>query len=139
LRLKTHSAVFTQLAIELKGRGQAPPFDFAVLDEAQDVSVAQLKFLAAMAGSRPNGLFFAGDLGQRIFQSPFSWKSLGVDVRGRSRTLHINYRMSHQIRIQADKLLGPEVADVDGCSRRSRYEPPCRSNSEPGRKLTFPR
>lgn len=113
LGLMTHSAVFTQLAIELKGR-KSPPFDFAVLDEAQDVSVAQLKFLAAMAGNRPNGLFFAGDLGQRIFQSPFSWKSLGVDVRGRSRTLNINYRMSHQIRMHADRLLGPEVADIDG-------------------------
>jgi hypothetical protein len=40
-------------------------------------------------------LFFAGDLGQRIFQQPFSWKSLGVDIRGRSRTLRINYRTSH--------------------------------------------
>jgi superfamily I DNA/RNA helicase len=37
-----------------------------------------------------------------------------VDVRGRSRTLHINYRTSHQIRQQADRLLGPELADVDG-------------------------
>ncbi len=61
-----------------------------------------------------NGLFFAGDLGQRIFQQPFSWKALGVDVRGRSRTLRINYRTSHQIRMQADRLLGPEVSDVDG-------------------------
>jgi superfamily I DNA/RNA helicase len=59
-------------------------------------------------------LFFAGDLGQRIFQQPFSWKALGVDIRGRSRTLHINYRTSHQIRTQADPLLGPELSDVDG-------------------------
>jgi superfamily I DNA/RNA helicase len=35
-------------------------------------------------------------------------------VRGRSRTLHINYRTSHQIRRQADRLLAPELADVDG-------------------------
>ena len=69
---------------------------------------------AAISGGRPNALFFAGDLGQRIFQQPFSWKSLGVDIRGRSRTLNINYRTSHQIRSQADRLLGPEVSDVDG-------------------------
>lgn len=82
------------------------------------MAVAQLRFLAALGARagvpKPNGLFFAGDLGQRIFQLPFSWKSLGVDVRGRSRTLTINYRTSHQIRAQADRLLGPEVADVDG-------------------------
>jgi superfamily I DNA/RNA helicase len=86
------------------------------VDEAQDLSVAQLRFLAALGASRADALFFAGDLGQRIFQQPFSWKSLGVDVRGRSRTLRINYRTSHQIRQQADRLLGPQVADVDGNS-----------------------
>jgi len=68
----------------------------------------------ALRGGRPNALFFAGDLGQRIFQQPFSWKALGVDIRGRSRTLRVNYRTSHQIRTQADRLLGPTVTDVDG-------------------------
>ena len=48
------------------------------------------------------------------FQRPFSWRSLGVDVRGRSYTLRINYRTSHQIRVQADRLLPPALADVDG-------------------------
>lgn len=91
-----------------------PPFQFAVVDEAQDISVPQLRFLAAMGGGRPNSLFFAGDQGQRIFQQPFSWKSLGVDIRGRSSRLRINYRTSHQIRLYADRLLGPEVSDVDG-------------------------
>lgn len=117
--LLTWAGLFTQLASAQARRmaaGLAPTFDHVVVDEAQDLSVAQLRFLAALAGGTPNGLFFAGDLGQRIFQQPFSWKSLGVDVRGRSRTLHINYRTSHQIRIQADRLLGPEVSDVDGNS-----------------------
>ena len=121
--LITYAALFTQLAAALAVRsaaGVAPPFDHVVVDEAQDVSVAQLRFLAALAGDRGNGLFFAGDLGQRIFQTPFSWKSLGVDIRGRSCTLHINYRTSHQIRMQADRLLGPEVSDVDGNSEDRR-------------------
>jgi superfamily I DNA/RNA helicase len=98
----------------LYSAGRRAPYDFIVVDESQDVNIPQLKLLAALAGDRPNGLFFAGDLGQRIFQQPFSWKSLGVDVRGRSKTLRINYRTSHQIRMQADKLLGPEVTDMDG-------------------------
>ena len=37
-----------------------------------------------------------------------------MDVRGRSRTLRVNYRTSHQIRTHADRLLGPAVTDVDG-------------------------
>ena len=111
--LLTRADMFSSLAETLKDR-RNPPFDFVIVDEAQDISVAQLRFLAALGAHRPNSLFFAGDLGQRIFQTPFSWKALGVDVRGRSQTLKLNYRTSHQIRSQADRLLGPEVADVDG-------------------------
>lgn len=111
--LLTRADMFGLLADKLKER-RNPPFDFAIVDEAQDVSVAQLRFLAALGCQQPNSLFFAGDLGQRIFQTPFSWKALGVDVRGRSQTLKLNYRTSHQIRTQADRLLGPEVTDVDG-------------------------
>jgi superfamily I DNA/RNA helicase/mRNA-degrading endonuclease RelE of RelBE toxin-antitoxin system len=109
----TRAGLFTALATALT-KAKKSPFDFAIVDEAQDVGIPQLRFLAALGGNRPNTLFFAGDLGQRIFQQPFSWKSLGVDVRGRSRTLRVNYRTSHQIRTQADRLLGPEVTDVDG-------------------------
>jgi mRNA-degrading endonuclease RelE of RelBE toxin-antitoxin system len=111
--LVTYSDIFSRVASKLRESAHSP-FEFAVVDEAQDVSVPQLRFLAVLGAGRPNSLFFAGDLGQRIFQQPFSWKALGVDVRGRSSTLRINYRTSHQIRTQADRLLGPEVSDVDG-------------------------
>lgn len=111
--LITEATMFERLAAHLSAV-KSPPFDFAVIDEAQDISVTQLKFLAALGGGRRNCLFFAGDQGQRIFRQAFSWKSLGVDVRGRSMTLHVNYRTSHQIRTQADRLLEPEVSDVDG-------------------------
>lgn len=111
--LRTRPAMFAEIANKLRDE-EKRPYDFVVVDEAQDVGVPELRFLAALGGGRPDSLFFAGDLGQRIFQPPFSWKSLGVDVRGRSRTLRINYRTSHQIRIQADQLLPPELSDVDG-------------------------
>lgn len=110
--VKTTATMLAEAAEEVAA-GE-PPFAAVVVDEAQDVNVPQLRFLAALAGRNPDALFFAGDLGQRIFQTPFSWKALGVDVRGRSVTLRINYRTSHQIRSQADRLLGPELADVDG-------------------------
>jgi mRNA-degrading endonuclease RelE of RelBE toxin-antitoxin system len=112
-KLLTYAEVFTKLTAHF-AKSKKLPFDYVVVDEAQDVSIAQLKFLAALGSGRKNGLFFAGDLGQRIFQQPFSWKSLGVDIRWRSRTLRINYRTSHQIRMQADRLLGKEITDVDG-------------------------
>ena len=111
--LLTRSEMFGQLASRF-GESQRSPFDFIVVDEAQDIDVAQLRFLAVLGAKHPNGLFFAGDLGQRIFQQPFSWQALGVDIRGRSRTLKINYRTSHQIRKRSDLLLGMEISDIDG-------------------------
>lgn len=109
----TWSDVFGRLADSFV-QSESRPFDFAVIDEAQDLGVAEARFFAAMASGRNDGLFFAGDLGQRIFQQPFSWKALGLDVRGRSHTLRINYRTSHQIRTHADRLLPSTVSDVDG-------------------------
>ncbi|WP_158269864.1 hypothetical protein [Desulfonatronum sp. SC1] len=43
-----------------------------------------------------------------------------MDIRGRSHGLRINYRTSHQIRKQVDRLLAPKLADVDGSG--SNYE-----------------
>tara|TARA_R110002073_G_scaffold118918_5_gene259352 strand:+ start:308638 stop:310725 length:2088 start_codon:yes stop_codon:yes gene_type:complete len=113
--LVTIPSVFAAMTTHIEN-GNDHLLKFVVIDEAQDISVPQLRFLSAMAGNKANGLFFSGDLGQRIFQTPFSWRSLGVDIRGRSSTLRVNYRTSHQIRQQADRLLPNEMADVDGNS-----------------------
>jgi mRNA-degrading endonuclease RelE of RelBE toxin-antitoxin system len=112
-RVVTWSDVFGRLTESMTVKG-VRPYAFAVIDEAQDLGVAEARFFAAMAAGQNEGLFFAGDLGQRIFQQPFSWKALGLDVRGRSHTLRINYRTSHQIRLHADRLLPSTVSDVDG-------------------------
>jgi superfamily I DNA/RNA helicase/mRNA-degrading endonuclease RelE of RelBE toxin-antitoxin system len=90
------------------------PFKHIVVDESQDLDVSELRFLSAIAPPAPDALFFAGDLGQRIFRRPFSWKELGVDISGRSFTLKVNYRTSQQIRQTADRLLPAVLRDADG-------------------------
>jgi superfamily I DNA/RNA helicase/mRNA-degrading endonuclease RelE of RelBE toxin-antitoxin system len=111
--LITNAEMFSRLASRIAA-SKHPPFEYTVVDEAQDLSPSQLQFISALGRGRPNSLFFTGDLGQRIFQEAFSWKSLGVDVTERANTLRLNYRTSHQIRKQSDRLLAPEVSDVDG-------------------------
>ncbi len=113
----TLEGAFNQLARQIRTY-KNPPYTNVVVDEAQDIGVCQLRLLEAIAAGRPNGLFFAGDLGQRIFQQPFSWKALGVEIRGRSKTLKVNYRTSHQIRTSADGLLPEELSDVDRNTER---------------------
>ena len=112
-RYTTWADVFSGLADALVTRGNKP-FDHVVIDEAQDLAPAELRFFAALAPAKPDGLFLSGDVGQRIFQHPFSWASLGVDVRGRSHTLKVCYRTSQQIRRAADKLLPTVLRDTDG-------------------------
>jgi superfamily I DNA/RNA helicase len=112
-RYVTWPQVFTKLAEKLAAR-EAKPFDHIILDEAQDLAPAELRFFASLAPKAPDALFFAGDVGQRIFQHPFSWASLGVEVRGRSHTLKVCYRTSQQIRCAADRLLPTLMRDADG-------------------------
>lgn len=107
---ETEAGLMHRLAREISN----PPFTHVVVDEAQDISVPELHFVAALVGDRPNGLFFAGDIGQRIFRSPFPWRAAGVDIQGRSRSLKVNYRTSHQIRSKSDTLLPPRLLEADG-------------------------
>ena len=138
--LITRAELFTSLAVVIS-MNMKVVFDFAVVDEAQEIGVSHLRFIAALVGPWPksNALFFAGDLRQRIFQQPFSWKALGVDVRGRSRTLLVNYRTSHQIRTQADRLLGPVVTDADGNSEDRSIRSPCLTARRPRFTRSRPR
>ncbi|NWH08206.1 MAG: UvrD-helicase domain-containing protein, partial [Alphaproteobacteria bacterium] len=109
----TWPAIFAKVAEHFCGKAEKP-FTHAVIDEAQDLGVPELRMLAAITPDRADALFFAGDIGQRIFNEAFSWKAVGVDIRGRSRTLKVNYRTSHQIRQVADRLMPVTQQDADG-------------------------
>jgi len=111
--VESWSGIFGKVTAHYAERSHKP-FSHIIVDEAQDLGVPELRMLAAIADRTPDALFFAGDLGQRIFKEPFSWKALGVDIRGRSHSLKVNYRTSHQIRQTVDRLLPPLVRDVDG-------------------------
>lgn len=110
----TWARLYARLSDWLIEEGGQLPFGYVVVDEAQDLSVAQTRFLAAVGRRDKEAIFFTGDQGQRIFHLPFSWISLGIDIRGRSHSLKVNYRTSHQIRTTADRLLPATIVDVDG-------------------------
>jgi hypothetical protein len=109
---RTSAMLFSEVTRQIAM--QPARYAAVIVDECQDLTPYHLRFLAALMTDRLGGLFFSGDTGQQIFQTPFSWRSVGVDIRGRSSLLKINYRTSHQIRRLADTLLDDEIADVDG-------------------------
>lgn len=109
----TQADIYERLC-DLVRDGAALGLSYVVVDEAQDLTVAQVRFLGEVAKLRADSVFLAGDIGQRIFCLPFSWAKLGLDIRGRSHSLKVNYRTSHQIRSMADRLLPPSITDMDG-------------------------
>lgn len=86
-----------------------------VIDEAQDLHPAHWRMLRALAASGPDDLFICGDTHQRIYDSRVALGTLGIDIRGRSHKLTLNYRTTKQILTAAAGLLdGEEFDDLDG-------------------------
>lgn len=110
-----------RLAREKLEAGEIPnPYDAVIVDEVQDLNPQEILLLKAIGGTGANGLTLIGDGGQRIYSGGFSLRSLGVEVRGRSRKLLVNYRTSEQIRRFADRILGEDADDLDdGAENRS--------------------
>lgn len=95
------------------------PYDAVVVDEVQDLKPHEMRLLAALAGAGADRLMLVGDAGQRIYPGGFSLRSLGIETRGRSHILRINYRTTEQIRAFADRVLDEAVDDLEG-GRESR-------------------
>ena len=111
-------ATFLQLADRaadlLAGRTNKP-FAHVIVDEAQDLHPAQWRLLRQAVAAGPNDLFIAGDAHQRIYDHHVSLLSLGIDTRGKSKRLKINYRTSHQILSWTLGILtGQPIDDLDG-------------------------
>jgi mRNA-degrading endonuclease RelE of RelBE toxin-antitoxin system len=88
-------------------------YDAIIVDELQDLGSEELRLVAALAGDRRQ-IMLVGDAGQRIYKPRgLSLKAAGIDVRGRSFVLRINYRTTEQIRRAADRILPNEVDDLD--------------------------
>jgi AAA domain/UvrD-like helicase C-terminal domain len=77
-----------------------------IIDEGQDLHPAQWRLLRAVVAPGPDDLFIAADPHQRIYNNRVSLASLGINVRGRSRRLSVNYRTTAEILTWAVPLLG---------------------------------
>lgn len=103
---------------QVAGKSYTPPYSAIVIDETQDLGPQALTLLRAMIPAGENDLFFVGDGHQRIYSRNRAIMSrCGIEIRGRSRKLYLNYRTTDEIRKQAVALLeGCEIDDLDGGS-----------------------
>lgn len=86
-----------------------------IVDEGQDFSDNAFRLLRTVAGEeRPNDIFIVGDSHQRIYNNYPTLFKCGINVRGRSSILKINYRTTEETRRYAFSLLnGISFDDLD--------------------------
>ena len=89
----------------------ANPYLHVVVDEAQDMHEAQWRMLRAAVADAPNDMFLVGDSHQRIYDRRSSLSKVGINIRGRSHKLRINYRTTHEILRWSLGLLGTHSYD----------------------------
>ncbi len=87
-----------------------------VVDEAQDMGTQAFLLLRALVPKGPNDLFIVGDGHQRIYgKNKVVLGQCGIDIRGRSARLKVNYRTTDETRKIAVSILeNVEVDDLDG-------------------------
>ncbi len=101
----------------LAQKGQDLPYCAVVVDEAQDMGYQAFRLVRRIipAESGKNDIFIVGDGHQRIYRHKVVLGQCGVNIRGRSRKLRINYRTTEENRGWATSLLkGIPVDDLDG-------------------------
>lgn len=85
-----------------------------VVDEAQDFGMRAFKLLRTIVEESENDLFIVGDAHQRIYGYKVVLGQCGINVRGRSKKLKLNYRTTEEIRKWAVALFNEEnIDDLD--------------------------
>jgi hypothetical protein len=113
-RESTHLQLANEATHLLRQAGK-PCYRHILVDEAQDLHLAQWRLLRAAVAPGPDDLFIAADPHQRIYDSRVSLASLQISVRGRSRRLSLSYRTTQEILAWAVPLLGADpVVGLDG-------------------------
>lgn len=99
----------------LQSSGKNARYVSVIIDEGQDFSDNAYRLIRALAGDEhPNDIFIVGDSHQRIYRNHPTLSRCGINVRGRSSILKINYRTTEEIRKHAFALLnGISFDDLD--------------------------
>ena len=104
-----------QTRLYLQSKNISLPYKAIIVDETQDFHQEDLKLIRQMAPSGQNDLFFVGDAHQRIFGKPVTLSRCGINIKGRSSKLKINYRTTEEIRNWSLRILnGEQLDDLDG-------------------------
>ena len=91
-------------------------YPHVIVDEGQDFSRIALELIRSIAGAvHDNDIFIVGDAHQRIYRHKTVLSKCGIEIRGRSSILRINYRTTEETRAYAFSVLsGIDFDNLDG-------------------------
>ena len=101
--------LFYELITHYKDKS-TKPYAHIILDELQDLSNIEVRFLRSIVKPGINDLFMVGDPLQKVYDRNINFLALKIETRGKkSRRLLRNYRTTEEIRKDAVKALGEET------------------------------
>lgn len=108
----------TPYSVALDAIGLRPPqrFRAVMVDEAQDFDDDALRLCVALTEPRADGmgdLLIVADSAQRIYDRSFSWSAAGIQARGRTSVLRVNYRNTQEVLAFASAFVDADSA-ADG-------------------------
>ena len=114
--LKEVNDAYRDAATLLREDGTESGYSAVIVDEAQDMGAQAFSLVRAIVPAGRDDLFIVGDGHQRIYgRNRVVLGRCGIDIRGRSRKLRLNYRTTEETRRWASHLLaGRDIDDLDG-------------------------
>lgn len=115
---------FNEEVVRIASKNASEQYDAILIDEYQDFRMSWIELCVKLckgytldnSGREVKNIFLAGDRLQSIYNNKdVSWKSIGIDMRGRSKLLKTSYRSAKQHMslaldfLKNDKLLKAEV------------------------------
>ena len=121
---KEPSDAMRDVRILLKKIKQDSLFEHIIIDEAQDFNAEAFRLIRDMVAESKNDIFIVGDAHQRIYGHKVVLGQCGINIRGRSKKLKLNYRTTDEIRKWSIALLnGEKIDDMDdGVDSNSDYK-----------------
>lgn len=114
-RCKEPEEAFREAAQLLAGSTESLGIRAMIVDEAQDISSAAFELIRVAVPQAENDLFIVGDAHQRIYRHKVVLSRAGIEVRGRSKSLKVNYRTTDEVRRWACAQLEQcHIDDLDG-------------------------
>lgn len=95
---------FNEEVVRIANENARPEYDAILIDEYQDFRMSWIALCVKLCkeytlknGKKVKNLFLAGDRLQSIYNNKdISWKSIGLDMRGRSKLLKTSYRSANE-------------------------------------------